>query len=204
MSFITVIQPGGLRKGARPTLTVTSDSGTGLASVIPDVAHTYTWTGTHSQGGNATFSINWGDGTTTTPSADADSTTMSISAAHTFDDAGVYNIVLTVTDAQGEKQTSRIVATAAATAPAAPTILTATDAATGNVTFTAAVANGSDITKYQFRVESGGTWTDLDTPGDLTSPVTIAVLAEDDNLYLRAVNAVGNGAASAAFVVTAA
>ncbi|MBI1350148.1 MAG: hypothetical protein GC156_03420 [Actinomycetales bacterium] len=82
------------------------------------------------------------------------------------------------------------------TAPAAPTITSITP---GNgmltVDFTAASNGGSAITKYQYSL-NGGAWADMS--GGTSSPLTITGLSNGTsyNVRIRAVNAIGPGAAS--------
>jgi titin len=88
---------------------------------------------------------------------------------------------------------------APATTPTAPTSLIATP---GNrsvsVAFTPAADGGSNITNYEYSIDDGGTW--AETSAGTTSPVRISGLRNGTTytLKLRAVNAVGNGAASSA------
>jgi titin len=94
------------------------------------------------------------------------------------------------------------VVSASSTVPAAPTGLSA---AAGNgsatISFTAGSNGGSAITNYQYSLNSGA-WTSL-SPADTTSPVTITGLTNGVtyNVQLRAVNAVGPGAASSSVSV---
>jgi len=86
--------------------------------------------------------------------------------------------------------------------PAAPTSLNATpDNGSASIEFVAGANGGSAITKYQYSTNSGTTWSDIT---DTTSPVSITGLTNGTtySVLLRAVNAVGNGASSAAVSVT--
>lgn len=89
------------------------------------------------------------------------------------------------------------------TAPAAPTSLTAT-AGNGEATlnFTAGSNGGSAVTNYKYSTD-GTTFTAL-SPAQNTSPITITGLTNGTNynIYLKAVNAVGDGTASSAVSVT--
>ena len=79
--------------------------------------------------------------------------------------------------------------------PAAPTSLSATlGVGSASIAFTAGGDGGSAITKYQAKVGSGA-WTDV---VGTTSPITVTGLTNyaTVNIKLRAVNAVGAGAAS--------
>ena len=89
-----------------------------------------------------------------------------------------------------------VVKLALPSAPAAPTILSATAGiASASVAFTAGSDGGSAITKYQYKV-GNGSWTDA---AGTTSPITISGLTNytSPDIRLRAVNAIGDGAASA-------
>jgi hypothetical protein len=83
-----------------------------------------------------------------------------------------------------------------ATAPDAPTSLIATVGdRSASIAFTAGADGGAAITKYQYKVGSGA-WTDA---VGTTSPITISGLTNNvfASIRLRAVNAAGDGAASA-------
>jgi hypothetical protein len=85
--------------------------------------------------------------------------------------------------------------------PAAPTALVATPGdTTASIAFTPGAAGGSSITDYEYRVDAGA-WT---TGATSASPVVITGLTNDVevSVELRAVSAFGNGAASAAVLVT--
>lgn len=198
MSIVSVVQT----LDAAPIMT----AGGGVnQTALVGTSKSLTFSGTNAEGGSTTYSLDWGDETSLVTGTATGTTSITTGAkTHTYTVAGSYVVSLTATDAQGNVVTTRVYMTVSADVPAAPTITGATDAATGNVTFTAGAANGAAITKYQYKVGSGGTWTDIDTPADVTSPVTIAALEAADELYLRAVNSAGNGAASAPFTVTAA
>ena len=90
-----------------------------------------------------------------------------------------------------------------ATAPLAPTALSATPAdGSASISFTAGSNGGAAITNYQFQIGSGA-WTAL-SPVDTTSPVTIPGLTNGTaySIKLRAINTAGPGAASPAVTVT--
>ena len=89
-------------------------------------------------------------------------------------------------------------------APAAPTNLSASS---GNglisISFSAGATGGSTITNYQYTIDGGNTWVAFD-PVDVTSPVTIRGLTNGTpyNIQLRALNAIGEGTASAVVAAT--
>ncbi|RID97777.1 beta strand repeat-containing protein, partial [Simplicispira hankyongi] len=88
--------------------------------------------------------------------------------------------------------------------PDAPTGLSATPGnAQATISFTAGSDNGSPITNYQYSLDAGAHWTSF-TPAATSSPVSITGLTNGTaySVTLRAVNAGGGGAASAAVGVT--
>ena len=88
---------------------------------------------------------------------------------------------------------------ASATTPSAPTITTITNnAGTATINFTAPTSNGgSVITNYEYTTDGGTTWTAF-SPVTTSSPVTVSGLTNGTTypFQLRAVNAIGPGAAS--------
>jgi predicted RNA-binding protein with TRAM domain len=102
--------------------------------------------------------------------------------------------------------------TAAATAPAAPTISSITP---GNqqlsVAFTAGSDGGSAITNYKYSTNGGTNW-QTRASGTTASPLVISTLSTDGttaltngtsyNVQIRAVNAVGDGTATASTAAT--
>ena len=104
----------------------------------------------------------------------------------------------------GCTDTNELAAAAAfLTKPGKPTKPTATaGAGSGKLTLSVATVTGSgDITKWQYSTDSGTNWTDV--PGDNTSTTvsgTVTGLTDGTSytIQVRAVNATGHGAASAA------
>lgn len=89
------------------------------------------------------------------------------------------------------------------TAPAAPTLISATVTQTSaTVSFTAGGDGGAAITNYEYSLDNGA-WTAL-SPADDASPVTINGLSAGTtySVRLRAVNSVNGGAASSPLAVT--
>ena len=112
-----------------------------------------------------------------------------------------YNIVLRAVNAIGNGAASSGVSVTPRTTPAAPTSLNATPGnGSASISFTAGSTGGSAITKYQFSIDSGANWTDIN---DVTSPVSITGLTNGTSydIVLRAVNAAGPGTASSAVTV---
>jgi DNA-binding beta-propeller fold protein YncE len=93
--------------------------------------------------------------------------------------------------------------TAAPTLPAAPRVLRAEPIGGGaGIFFTTLTNGGATITKYQFSIDGGTTWNDA--AAGTTSPVSVTGLtnATTYSVTLRAVNSVGESAASASVTVT--
>jgi predicted RNA-binding protein with TRAM domain len=105
-----------------------------------------------------------------------------------------------------------VTSTAAATAPAAPTITSITP---GNqqlsVAFTAGSDGGSAITNYKYSTDNGSSYRAV-SPSQTTSPLVISTLSIDGttpltngtsyDVQIRAVNAVGDGTATASTAAT--
>ena len=90
-----------------------------------------------------------------------------------------------------------------ATAPSAPTSLSATsDDSQVAITFTAGSDGGSGITNYKYSLD-GVNYTPL-SPSDSTSPITVGGLTNGTsyNIYLKAVNALGDSSASLPVTIT--
>jgi uncharacterized repeat protein (TIGR02543 family) len=83
---------------------------------------------------------------------------------------------------------------------AAPTNLSVTRGDKSlSISFTPGVTFGAEITRYEFSVDNGKTWSRV-SGGDVKSPVTVGGLTNGTtySVQLRAVNAAGSGADSAA------
>jgi hypothetical protein len=84
------------------------------------------------------------------------------------------------------------------TVPSAPTGLSASAGVTSlTISFTQGSDGGSPITNYEYSIDGGSTFTAL-SPADTSSPITITGLTANTSytIALRAVNAIGNSAAS--------
>ena len=109
-----------------------------------------------------------------------------------------YYKVYTVDKAFNYSSESSGSGTTAATTPSAPTITAIT---AGNqqlsVAFTAGATGGSALTNYKFSTDGGSNWTAV-SPASTSSPVVITGLTNGTvyNVQIRAVNAVGDGAAT--------
>jgi trimeric autotransporter adhesin len=114
-----------------------------------------------------------------------------------------YTIYLKAVNAVGDSAASSSVTSTPVAAPAAPTSLVATS---GNgqisIAFTAGSTNGSAITNYKYSLD-GSSYTAF-SPVDATTPVVITGLTNGTSytIYLKAVNAIGDGAASASVTAT--
>jgi gliding motility-associated-like protein len=117
------------------------------------------------------------------------------------DRAGTQQLVVTNESLFASSLT--ISATATAVLPSTPTNLSYIP---GNgqvsLSFTPGYNGGSSITNYEYSLDNGSSWTALN-PVDTSSPVMITGLASGTTylVKIRAVNAVGQGAASAAISV---
>ncbi len=117
------------------------------------------------------------------------------------DRAGTQELVVSNGTLQGSPLT--ISATATAVVPSAPTNLSYSP---GNgqviLAFTPGYDGGLTLTNYEYSLDNGSSWTALN-PVDTSSPVTIPGLTNGVTypVKIRAVNAVGQGAASAVISV---
>ena len=118
----------------------------------------------------------------------------------------VTNLAGLITDSSGNQTISNnsvAFSAAEATAPSAPTSLLAS-ASDGQATisFTAGSDGGSPITNYKYSLD-GTNYTAL-SPSVTTSPITISGLTNGTtyNIYLKAVNNIGDGTASNSVSVT--
>ena len=111
-----------------------------------------------------------------------------------------------LTDSSGNQtitNSSVVFRAADTTAPAAPTSLVATAGdGQASISFTQGSNGGSAITNYKYSLD-GTTYTAL-SPAATTSPLTISGLtnATSYNIYLKAVNTVGDSSASSSVSVT--
>ncbi len=111
-----------------------------------------------------------------------------------------YQVKLRAVNAAGDGTPSATLTVLVAAVPSAPTSLSATaDNSSLVISFTPSMNNGSAITNYKYSIDNGATYTAL-SPADAASPVTITGLTNGTTyqVKLRAVNAVGDGAESAA------
>jgi YVTN family beta-propeller protein len=112
-----------------------------------------------------------------------------------------YLIKLRAVNSAGDGAASDAVSVTPRTVPSAPSSLVATaGVGSASIAFTPGADGGAAITKYQYKV-GNGSWTDA---VGTSSPITVSGLTNyaTVNIRLRAVNAAGAGAASAAVSVT--
>jgi predicted RNA-binding protein with TRAM domain len=113
-----------------------------------------------------------------------------------------YNVQLRAVNAVGSgtaTSTTSGTPASASVAPGAPSITSITSGNTQlSVAFTAGVDGGSAITNYEYSTDAGSTWTTR-SPIATTSPILISSLTNGTsyNVQIRALNAVGTGAATA-------
>lgn len=118
-------------------------------------------------------------------------------------DGTTYSLAVRAVNALGQGPASnrlQVTPRSAATVPSAPdlTAVTAGDT-TATVAFSAPVSNGgAEITGYEISADAGTTWTHLTTTGVGPYAATLIGLTDGTTypLTVRAVNAVGDGAAS--------
>ena len=112
-----------------------------------------------------------------------------------------YTVRVRAVNTNGASEPSAAVSVTPGTVPSAPTTLVATPGnTTASITFTAASTGGYAISTYQYSL-NGGAWT---SAGTAASPVNLTGLLNGTTyaVQLRAVNAVGAGAASGTVSVT--
>ncbi len=143
------------------------------------------------------YSINGGTTWTSTGSTTSPITITGLTNGTT------YSINLRAVNANGVGTTSSSVSVTPSTTASAPSDLSAA-AGNGQVTisFAAGSNGGSSITNYKYSTDST-TYTAL-SPTDTSSPITIAGLTNGTSytIYLKAVNANGDSAASSSVTVT--
>ena len=114
-----------------------------------------------------------------------------------------YSVILRAVNDLGPGEPSEPVEFTLATVPAAPVGLLATPGdGSATIVFTDGDDGGSPITNHEYRVD-GGSWVPF-SPAEADSPVTITGLTNgvSVSIELRAVNALGAGAASAPVLIT--
>ena len=155
-----------------------------------------------SDGGSAITNYKYSlDGTTYTALSPVD-TTSPISIAG-LTNGTAYSIYLKAVNAIGDGTASSSVSVTPSTTPAAPTSLVATAGdGQASISFTAGANGGSAITNYKYSLD-GISYTAL-SPVDTSSPVIITGLSNGTSysIYLKAVNANGDGTASSSVSVT--
>ncbi|UEG49904.1 fibronectin type III domain-containing protein [Ferruginibacter lapsinanis] len=109
-----------------------------------------------------------------------------------------YNVQIRAVNAMGDGAATATTAATPATTPGAPTITTiAPSNGQLSVSFTTGTTGGSAITNYKYSTDGGSTFTAV-SPAATTSPIIITGLTNGTpyNVQIKAVNAIGDGAAS--------
>jgi predicted RNA-binding protein with TRAM domain len=134
-------------------------------------------------------------------------TTLSTNGSTSLTNGTTYDVQIKAVNAQGDGSataTTQGTPTAAAVAPGAPTITSITPSnGQLSVVFTAGATGGSAITNYKYSIDGGSTFTTV-FPATTSSPITINGLSNGTsyNVQIKAVNAIGDGAATASTVAT--
>jgi len=181
------------------------DAPTGLSATAGNGQVTITFTDGSANGSaitnyqySADGSSNWTAISSTTP------TITSPAVITGLNNGTSYTYYLRAINANGNGATSATSVTATPrTTPAAPTGLSAT-AGNGQatITFTAGAANGSAITNYQYSTDGSTNWTAVSSITSAVQVVITGLTYQTYTIYLRGVNAAGNGAASLSSVTT--
>ena len=109
-----------------------------------------------------------------------------------------YSVKLRAVNAVGSGAISDAATGRPAISPSAPTnLVVKRDDASLSISFTAGASNGEAITRYEYSIDNGKTWSKV-SGGDVKSPVAINGLTNGTtySVNLRAVNAAGSGAGS--------
>jgi hypothetical protein len=109
-----------------------------------------------------------------------------------------YAVRVRAVDAAGVGTQSNEVTATPATTPSAPTALIATPGSGQlSIAFTAGSNGGSAITNYEYRIAPSTTFIAF-SPVDTTSPVVVTGMTPSvaATVYIRAINAMGNGASA--------
>ncbi|MCK9408260.1 MAG: fibronectin type III domain-containing protein [Bacteroidetes bacterium] len=122
-----------------------------------------------------------------------------------------YDVQIRAINAIGNGAASSTTAATPATTPSAPTITAITPSnATLSVAFTAGATGGSAITNYEYSTDGGTTFKSRAT-GTTASPIVITTVSSGSgtlvngtsyDIQIRAINAIGNGAASSTTAAT--
>ncbi len=179
----------------------TPSAPTSLSATAGDGQATISFT-PGSDGGSAISNYKYStDGTTYTALSPTDSSSpVTISG---LTNGTSYTIYLKAVNANGDSSASSSVTVTPSTTPSAPTSLSATAGdEQATISFTPGSDGGSAITNYKYSTD-GTNYTAL-SPTDSSSPVTISGLTNGTSytIYLKAVNANGDSAASSSVTVT--
>jgi hypothetical protein len=190
--FLYTVGNSCLTVPGKPT-SVVATAGNGQASV--------TFTAPASNGGSAIT----GYTVTSSPGSFTSSGASSPLVVNGLTNGTAYTFSVTATNIIGTGAASSSSNSATpATTPDAPTIGTITPLNSQlSVAFTAGATGGSTITNYKYSTDNGSTFTAC-SPAQTTSPVVITGLTNGTpyNVQLKAVNAIGDGTATASTAAT--
>jgi len=154
----------------------------------------------YSTDGGATFTTR-ATGTTASPIVIS---TLSLNGSTALTNGTSYGVQILAVNAVGDGTPSATTSATPVTTASAPTI---TGITPGNgqlsVAFTAGADGGSAITNYQYSTNGGSTFTSV-SPAQTLSPIVITGLTNGTsyNVQIRAITAVGNGAATGSTAAT--
>ncbi len=205
---------------ANTWISVTYGNGTFVAVALfpfggPQVmtsADGVTWTARTAAAANFWWSVTYGNGTFVAVSTGGTNRVMTSvdGVTWTAQSAAAANSWYSVTYGSGKfvavaaDGASRVMTLESASAPAAPTSLVATPGdGSVSVAFTAGSDGGASISNYKYSTDDGSSWS-VFSPSVTSSPVSITGLTNGTTykVKLKAVNSVGDGAASDAVSVT--
>lgn len=185
------------------------DAPTGLTYTTSDSEATISFTPGSDRGSviiNYEYSIDGGSTFTTFSPATGTTDTVTITG---LTNGSTYPIQIRAVNLIGNGVASSVISVVLpAVAPSAPSMLSASSIGTKSFTvaFTPGATGGSAITNYEYSIDGGSTFTAC-SPAVTVSPITISTGLSSNTTYsvvLKAVNAVGAGAASPALSVTTA
>jgi len=201
-AFLTIGEAtGNLRSISISPSSTTPSAPTSLSATAGDGQTTISFTA-GSSGGSAITNYKYSlDGTNYTALSPTDSSSpITISG---LTNGTSYTIYLKAVNSYGDSSASSSVSVTPATTPSEPTSLVAS-AGNGqaSISFTAGSNGGSAITNYKYSLD-GTNFTEL-SPADSSTPVIIPGLTNGTSytIYLKAVNSVGESAASSPVSVT--
>jgi alpha-tubulin suppressor-like RCC1 family protein/predicted RNA-binding protein with TRAM domain len=150
------------------------------------------------------YSLNAGVTWTTRSDSQTTSSPLRISG---LVNGNTYQVAIRALNAQGSGVGSSVITEIPAGVPTSPTIssiATPVDGSRITVSFSAASANGAEVSMYRVSLDGGSSW--IDRPDGLTveSPISVGSLVngQEYNVRIRGVNAQGQGVSSSAVSAT--